>query len=144
VHGDPGRREATRGHGFFNPENHVVAGASFVITQVVVQADVGDATVLQELDRLGRPTNLNQAARRRSLVIEVDSHSSPTAADRIIERSMTMATSKDKAKTPSKREPRRGSATSANANADDELRKKTSVQRSKAKYAKAIDALKDK
>jgi hypothetical protein len=55
-----------------------------------------------------------------------------------------MATSKDKAKTPSKREQRRGSTTSANATADEELRKKTSVQRSKAKYAKAIDALKDK
>jgi len=55
-----------------------------------------------------------------------------------------MATSKDKTKTPSKREPRRGSTTSANANAEEELRKKTSVQRSKAKYAKAIDALKDK
>jgi hypothetical protein len=37
VHGDPGRREATRGHGFFNPENHVVAGAPLVIAQVVVR-----------------------------------------------------------------------------------------------------------
>ena len=58
--------------------------------------------------------------------------------------SMTMATGKDKTKTPQKRELRNDSTASTSASSEEELRKKKSVQRSKAKYARAIDALKNK
>lgn len=53
-------------------------GASLAISQIVVQADVGDALVPQELDHLGRKSNLEPSPAAQAFHHQVDFHDSPS------------------------------------------------------------------
>lgn len=61
-------------YGFFNPQQHVVAGTPMVIAQVMVQADFRDQAGLEQSNRLTWPKHTHPACRLGAEVIKEDLH----------------------------------------------------------------------
>ena len=69
VNEHPGRRERPGNHGLLDPQEHIVSGASFVVAEIVVQADLRYPPLLEQRDRLVRPVHSLPAGGSRSLVV---------------------------------------------------------------------------
>jgi len=55
-------------------QQHVIARAVAVITQIVIQRQLGDVPRLQELDHLLGPSDIDPSGRRCALVIQIHFH----------------------------------------------------------------------
>lgn len=62
-----------------DPQDHVVARATFVIAEVVIQADRGHLAPFKKSDGLFRPPHRNPPRRRGSLIVEVHLHAAVRA-----------------------------------------------------------------
>jgi hypothetical protein len=67
---DEWRSESSRSDCFLDPDNHIVAGAALVVSQVMIQTDLDHLTKLKKLNRFAWPKNSNPAFRRAPLVIQ--------------------------------------------------------------------------
>lgn len=68
----PGGHKALGEDRFFDPQHHVVAGATFVIAQIVVQADVADPTGFQQGNGLVWPTDTRPPGGGGAFVVQID------------------------------------------------------------------------
>lgn len=59
-----------------DPEHHVVASATIVVTEIMVQADLLNSSLLKKCDGLVGPANQGPPDRWYSLVIEEHAHRS--------------------------------------------------------------------
>lgn len=66
--------EAAGNHGFFYPQDYVVAGATLIVAQVVVEADGFYAAGLQQLNGLIRSILAQAAFGRGAFVIQKNVH----------------------------------------------------------------------
>ena len=71
---DPWWIEALCRHRFFDPEGDVVAGASVIITKIVIEAEVGHVSRFQDLDGLIWPADLVPTLRGFAFVVEIELH----------------------------------------------------------------------
>jgi len=67
---DMWRLERASRNGFLNPGEHVVTGASQVVAEIVVEAEVCDPSLFKELNHVSWPMHEDPTRRRRSTVIE--------------------------------------------------------------------------
>lgn len=68
------RHKAAQVHSLFNSQHHVVTGATGIIAQVVVKADLGHQARLQQGNGLVRPVNTHPARRRGALIVQKHLH----------------------------------------------------------------------
>lgn len=74
MHGDDGWHKPAQGHGFFQPENHVVAGAALVIAQVMVEAEFPNTTGLQQGNGFIGPVHPYPAERGGPFIVQKNTH----------------------------------------------------------------------
>lgn len=67
-----GRLKPVQRDMFFDPDEHVVAGAPLIITEIVVQRQLDDVTRLEQFDDLIGPKRAHPSIGRITLIIEVN------------------------------------------------------------------------
>jgi len=65
------RTKSSGGNSLLKPQNDIIAGAVIIISQVVVESQVGHLASLQEFNSLLRPTNLVPPLWGLTLIIQV-------------------------------------------------------------------------
>ena len=71
MHADARRPEAACGHRFFDPDQHVVAGAVSIVPEIMIQAELGHVTLLQQTNDFIRPARGNPARRRWPRIVQI-------------------------------------------------------------------------
>lgn len=66
--------KATKGNGFLDPSDNIVSGATSIIAEIVIEAQLRHAAIFQEADRLVWPPHTNPSWRRFALVIQENFH----------------------------------------------------------------------
>ena len=74
MHPNNGRYEPPGHDRLLDPEHHVIAGASVVIPEIMVEADLAHLFSFEQRDGLIRPVNMTPSWRCRSKIVEKHFH----------------------------------------------------------------------
>jgi len=74
VDGDRRRLDTTSGDGVLKPHEHVIPRTAAMVAEIMVKAEMGDASRNEEFDYFVRPAGMDPPVRRRSDVVKPHLH----------------------------------------------------------------------